>query len=211
MKKYVSLLMALLVFAAVLTGCGSDKNPVSMGKIENGVYTNTYAGFGCQLDDSWIYSGAQELQELPENLEDHKGFENEVMSSHPQLFDLQAENEALQSGINVVYTKLGAAERTGYKMRDEENEVDMIVEQKEQIIELYKTSGIEIETLEKKQITFLGEEHFVLHYAATWDGKPYYIMQFSNCDAGTYGITLTAFSFEQDHTQEILEMFYKVG
>ena len=118
MKKLTAVLTLVLLFALVLTGCGS-KNPVSMGTLENGVYTNVYAGFGCNLDSSWIVSGAQDLQELPENLEDHEGFENEVTASHPQLFDLQAENEALQCGINVVCTKLGSAERTGYKLRSE--------------------------------------------------------------------------------------------
>ena len=183
MKKYGFVLIVILIPALVFTGCSSLFSPSA---VENGIYTNSCAGFGCRLDEGWLCPNADP-------------------------FDLLIENESMQSGIRITHTRLSATERIGYKLRSEEQEVDSILSQKEQILQHYKTKGIAISSLKKEKIDFLGEEHFVLRCEAAMDGIPYYILQFHNFDAGAYGITLTVFSFCEDHTREILDLFYKVN
>ena len=183
MKKFCFALIVILVAALAFTGCG---RPLFPGTVENGVYTNAYAGFGCRLDENW-----------------------RCPDSNP--FDLLLENESIQAGIRITHTRLRTAERIGCRLRSEAQEVDSTVAQKEQIIPYYEADGISISSLKKENIIFLGEPHFVLRCDAAMDGVPYYITQFHNFDAGAYGITLTAFSFYLDCTQEILDLFYPTG
>ena len=36
-------------------GTEQDEHPLSLVRLEGGIYTNTYAGFGCELDSSWTF------------------------------------------------------------------------------------------------------------------------------------------------------------
>ena len=74
MKKIIAI---LLVLAFLLAGCSQNSAPhsgtveqiptespvvekeVSLGRMEGGVYTNTYAGFGCKLDSTWTFLSAE--------------------------------------------------------------------------------------------------------------------------------------------------------
>ena len=93
MRKHGSILILfILVLSFVLAGCGGEEPaagqitpnttgaavvettapleeaPASLGRLEGGTYTNTYAGYGCELDANWVYYSAEELQALPENI-----------------------------------------------------------------------------------------------------------------------------------------------
>ena len=183
MKKFCFMLIVLLIPVLVFTGCN---HPFSPGTVENGVYTNSYAGFGCRLEENWICSDTDP-------------------------FDLLLEKESIQSGIRITHTRLSAAEYIRCQFQSEEQKLDSILAQKEQIIQHYKTEGIAISSLNAESVTFLGEERRALRCEAAMDGIPYYLLQLHNFDAGAYGITLTVFSFYQDHTPEILDLFYPVS
>ena len=183
MKQYC-FIPAVIIAALIFTGCSSLFAP---GTVENGIYTDPYGGFGCRLDENWVCSDA------------------------PESMGLQAVNESIQAGIQIIYTPLRNTERIGYLLRSEEQEVDSILARKAQIIQHYETDGIAVSSLKKEKIDFLGEEHFALHCEAAMDGIPYYILQLHNFDAGAYGITLTFFSFHEDHTREITDLFFPIG
>lgn len=51
-------------------GTEQDEHPLSLGRLEGGIYTNTYAGFGCELDSSWTFYSAEELQDIPSSVKD---------------------------------------------------------------------------------------------------------------------------------------------
>lgn len=57
------------------TEAPAEDRPVSLGRMEGGVYTNEYIGIGCTLDANWTFKTAEELQELPAQT----GFENVTM------------------------------------------------------------------------------------------------------------------------------------
>lgn len=230
MKRMYRLLVSLiLVMALLLAGCGGkqeevsgkitpneteaavEENPVSLGRIEGGVYTNAYAGFGCKLDANWVYYGAEELQELPDDVRNQiEGSEmGEAMEGYPQIFDMQAENVNDLTGMNVVYTKVGMQERLAYSMLNEEQEIDAALEQKDMMVDAYAQAGIEVQSMEKVKVTFLGEEHYALYTVAQTQGVAYYMLQINNYDAGAYGVTLTVSSFLEDKTEDVLNLFYK--
>lgn len=234
MKK---LFILLTVAALLLCGCGNSEpvsgevtpvteapaevteapapteKPLSFGRIEGGTYTNTYMGIGCTMDENWSIYSAEELQTLPETVQGAiAGSDLEsVMADYPQIFDLQAENVNDLLAVNIVYTKIGLQERLLYATQTEEETVDGILSQADLIKESYTQAGMEVESMEKVKLTFLGEEHWGVRTVANAGGVPIYMLQVMNFDLGAYGVNLTATSYLEDNAQSVLDLFYPVA
>lgn len=234
-KRWI--LALVLVLALLLAGCGGSEppkgsvvaptqpaateaaevpetteNPLSLGSMEGGTYTNEYAGFACDLDETWLYHSAEELQEMPAAVKDAMaGSElGELMEDVSQFTDMMAENQTLLSTVNVLYTKESGVERLAYLALSEEQTADTVLQQKDMLVEAYAQAGINVSTIEKVKTTFLGEEHWAVKTVAETQGVPYYTLQVFNYKAGSYGITLTAASFVDDNTQAVLDLFYPI-
>ncbi len=185
---------------------------VSLGRIEGGVYTNTYAGFGCVLDSNWEFYTAEELQELPENVQELLS-DTEVgdaLNASTQIMDMQAENLNDLTTINVGYQKLDAAARLMSATMSEEEIIDSTLEQKDVLISSYAQAGIDVASMEKVEVEFLGEKHFALYTKASVGDIPYYIVQLMDYHAGRYAVTTTFGSYVEDKTDSLLELFYAV-
>lgn len=234
MKK---LFILLTVAALLLCGCGNSEpvsgevtpvteavtevteapapteKPLSFGRIEGGTYTNTYMGIGCTMDENWSIYSAEELQALPETVQGAiAGSDLEsLMADYPQIFDLQAENVNDLLAVNIVYTKIGLQERLLYAAQTEEETVDGILSQADLIKESYTQAGMEVESMEKVKLTFLGEEHWGIRTVANAGGVPIYMLQVMNFDLGAYGVNLTATSYLEDNAQSVLDLFYPVA
>ncbi len=190
-----------------------EENELSLGRMEGGVYENSYAGFGCKLDANWTFYGAEELQELPDAVkEGMEGTElGEVMENYPQITDMMAENAETLASMNVLYTKIGVKERLAYSLLSEDDIIDMTLEgQKDMLVEAYEQAGISVKTVEKVEVTFLGETHKALYTEGEVSGIEVYMLQVIDYTRGQYGVTLTVSSYIEDRTQEILDLFYKV-
>jgi len=233
MKNTIRRLTVLLLIAALmLSGCGGketsvagkveplpttepavEDTPLSMGRIEGGIYTNDYAGFGCKLDNNWTYASAEELQDMPDDVQELvEGSElADNMDVYPQLFDMQAENVNDLVNMNVVYTKIPMKERLAYAVLSEEQELEQVMAQKDMLAESYAQAGITLQSMEIVTVNFLGEEHYAMYTVAETQDVPYYMVQLLNYDIGAYGVTLTISSFIEDKTGEVLDLFYKVG
>lgn len=70
MKRAVGLLLALVLVLSMAAcgkkdGDGGDsQSGFQRGTIENGIYTNTFVGIGCELSDDWTYYSDEQLAEL---------------------------------------------------------------------------------------------------------------------------------------------------
>lgn len=231
----------LLALALVLTGCGSDQPqggqvtpateaaqiaettltaeteaaeaPVSIGRMEGGTYTNTYAGFGCDLDESWIFYSAEELQEIPDSVKDavEGSTIGDAMQNMEQFADMMAENADLLTNINVLYTKQDMTARLAMMPLSEEKIMDLTLEDRDEMIAGYAEAGLNVSSLEKVQVPFLGETRWGLKTVAETEGIPCYIVQVFDFKQGAYGVTLTATSFMEDNTQAALDLFYAVN
>jgi len=191
----------------------AEENAFSLGSLEGGIYTNTYAGFGCQLDSTWTYKSAEELQELPEAITDalNDTIGEDLLAQHPTITDMMAENADTLANINVGYTYLTVAARVAYAMMSDEELVDMTLgSSKDIMLASYEAIGLEDITIEKTTATFLGEERVALKTHGLISGMDYYILQVFDYSLGAYGVTITASSILEDSTQDLLNLFYAV-
>lgn len=222
----------LLALALVLTGCGRKESELpetaapetaaapetteaatenlAMGTLEGGHYVNSYAGLGFDLDDGWVIRGADELQDLPEAVrEAMDGSElAEKMEGVPQFTDFLAENADEMASINLVYTKQELGSRLAFQIMSDEEAVDATLSQQALMEEAYAQAGIEVVSMEKTPVKFLGRDTWALKTTAKIQDLDYYVLQVFNYKAGAYGLTLTCSTFVEDHTQELLELFY---
>lgn len=225
-----NLICLLLVLALLLAGCGSSKEPVSgqvtpqeteaaeqerplsLGRIEGGVYTNEYVGYSCQLDSSWVFYSAEELQQLPENVSEmFEGTElEEAVGEMTQISDMMAENVDALTTMNVLYTKLALQERIAYAVLSEEEIIDQMLEQKDVIVQSYAQAGIDVSKMEKVTVTFLGQERYAVHTTAAVQGVPYFVLQIYDYHLGQYGVVTTLGSYVEDNTESLLELFYSL-
>ena len=183
-----------------------------MGAMEGGVYTNEYVGYGCKLDENWVFATAEELQQLPENVSELLA-DSELVDENTaltQFYDMQAENVTDLLSINVVYQKLDMATRAAYMLMTEERILDEVLKLKDSMISSYATAGIIATSIEKVQITFLGEERYALFTTASVGGTPYYILQLFDYHLGAYSVTTTLASYVENNTESMLPLFYAV-
>ena len=227
MKKLIICLLALVL---LLCGCSNAPSPeteaptettaapteapkeFSLGTIENNVYTNAYAGWGCDFGDGWSFAGAEALQQLPEDVQSLvDGSEmSTVLEDYAQIFDLAAENVEAYLAVNIVCTAISEAEQALYDSLTEEETIDATLENRDMILESYAQAGMVVESMAKVEVTFLGQPHFAIRTAAYSGDIPIYMLQVMDYTQGSYGVTLTATSYLEDNTQQVLEMFYAV-
>lgn len=192
------------------TAAPAEEKSVSMGLLEGGTYENSYAGFGFTLDESWILYPAEQIQTLPENIREmFQGTELENYE-YTQFTDVLAENPDTLTTMNVLYQQIKLQERLAYAVMSEEALIDATLAQSETMVQAYANAGIAVESMEKKTVTFLGQEHVALYTVAAVQDIPYYILQIYNYHLGDYGIILTVGSYVEDNTESLLELYYSV-
>jgi len=228
MKKFICV---LLVISVLLAGCGKGNTEqpdttqtptetteqvklpernVQMGILDGNTYTNEYVGFGIDMDANWAALPAEQLQEMPENVRDmFKGTDLEDVK-FTQFTDVMAENVDQMVNFNVLYQKLGMQERLAYALMSEEQILDSVLAMSNTLVEAYANAGITVESVEKKNISFLGEDRVAMYTVASVQGIPYYILQLYYYNLGTYGITFTVGSFYEENSESVLELFYRL-
>ena len=185
---------------------------LSLGRMEGGVYTNEYVGYGCKLDSNWTYLSAKELQQIPDTVSDAvSGTElGDALANVQQFTDMMVENASDMTTVNVLYQKQSLQERMAFMAMGEDFTIDITLQQSDALVEAYAQAGIMVSSMEKVKVTFLGEERAALHTSATIQGVPYYILQFFDFDLGSYTVTTTLASYEEDRTAELATLFYKL-
>lgn len=228
--RNIALMMALVMLLSLLTACGGGKTPaqtqdpaaqspettapaeeerpLSLGVLEGYTYTNTYCGLRIELDESWDIYSAEELQELPDVVTDMvEGTELEkALEGVEQITDILAENMDQLCTMNLLLQKLTTQQRIAYALMDEEAIVDATLEQKDVMIQAYSQGGIDVVTMEKVTVTYMGQEHYALKTVAQTQGLDYYILQVFDFHLGQYSMTLTLGSFVEDKTESMLDL-----
>lgn len=184
----------------------------SLGRIQGGVYVNEYMGVTCNLDSSWEFYTAEELQEIPENVEavfEGTAMEDE-MSNLTSITDMSAENATDLTSMNILYQKLSLQDRLAFKnMTNDDIVKNMLTAQKDVLIQMYAQAGINVHEIYEKTVTFCGEERLAIYMECDVSGVAYYGLQVVDYSLGEYAVTLTVTSFVDDKTDELLALFEK--
>lgn len=188
-----------------------EDNSFSLGAMQGGIYENTYAGFGCKLNENWIYKTAEELQDVTGLTEEMFEGTDLDFSAYNQILDMMAECSDPFASINIQYTALSAQERLAHAMAGEEGIIDATLQQKDMLISTYAQAGIDVSAMEKVTVNFCGEERYAIHTTASVQGTPYYILQLFYTNIGPYYVTVTMGAFVEDTTPQLAELFYKLG
>ncbi len=184
----------------------------SLGRVQGGMYVNEYMGVSCTLDSNWEFYTAEELQELPQNVEElFAGTEAEdFMSDIQSITDMTAENATELTSMNIMYQKMSVQERLAFAGMSNDDVVEaMVTSQKDLLIATYAQAGINVHEMYKKTVTFCGEECDVVYMACDVNGVAYYGIQVFDYTLGDYAVTLTVTSFVEDKTEELLALFSK--
>ena len=185
----------------------------ALGQYDGTTYTNDYMGVSATFGDGWTYYTADQLQEIPAAIEEmitdtELGDSIEAGGGLASITTMMCENVTELITVNVVYQKLSLSERLMYATMDSEKLADLLLGQKDSMIEAYKAMGMEVSAMEAVEVTYLGQTRSALRTAAKIQGIDYYFVQVYDFNlGGSYGAVLTAASYYTDRTQEVLDMF----
>lgn len=183
------------------------------GQVEGNVYTNQYLGFGLELDDSWRFYSEAELQAVyGKTKEMMTGTEaGSSIEEGQQFMDMIAESSEAMATINLGYERPGMQEWLIIQGLDEEKLLDTILlTTKDVLMRSYEQVGIEVESMEKVEVPFLGETGYGLKTVASVQGVPYYILQFFLLGQDKYLATLTFNCFQEDITEDMVALCYRL-
>lgn len=185
-------------------------NTMSLGRIEGGTYINSYMGFAIDLDSTWTYYTAEELQELPENVSEMLSgteFEDDVLNN---ITDMMAESAEYLATINVQYQKLDMATRLAYAAMSDDAILDLALTEVDAMAAAYEQMGLTDAAFSKTTAIFLGEEVPALMTTYLMDGIPCYCLQVFDYHLGQYSCTITFTSFLEDNTADLASMCYAI-
>ena len=236
MKKLLALILALtMVFA--LTACGSEpkgnvtpaaddsaapeatpaaaatpepaapEDNIELGSMVGGTYENDFIGIGCKLDDSWTYYTEEEILALNDLTVSSIDDEDlaEQLSSSDSFYDMVASADEGLTSVNVVIENLGLI--YGHTL-DSSGYIDIALENLEDQLALM---GINVDTCEKVSFDFCGSATDGIYIVGTMtvEGIELEMYQRMACvKAGNYMCCITACTYFEDGTTDILDMFY---
>ena len=140
MKRAAGLLLALVLVLSMAAcgkkdGDGGDsQSGFQRGTIENGIYTNTFVGIGCQLSDDWTYYTDEQLAELSGVVAESSEEMQKAMEDGKSTYDMFASAMEGLVTINVVYEDLGALYG---KLLDEAGYLEIAVPKLEDALDLH--------------------------------------------------------------------------
>lgn len=173
----------------------------AVGSAQNNTYTNSFLGLTVTLGGDWQFASDEEIREINQIAQDMVGEDYaKAMQEADVVQDMYAANQANGATANIVLTNMG---NMGGLLVSE----DMVAEQSmEEISTAMGNVGVENLTVEKTQMVFAGQEHPALTVKGTISGLNLFetivIMKH-----GRYMVNITAASYMEDTTMDVLNAF----
>lgn len=186
-----------------------DPNALTIGTWNGSTYINKYIGFQITFDNSWTLATAKDLQQLSVDTQElfSGTIAGEILKNLTQLMDMQATNVLNGNTVNVVYQKNDASLISTYQSLTEEQIIDLTLLSKDMMIQSYAAAGIQVSSMEKVKVNFLGQSHYAVKTTASMNGVPVYYLQLMRFDLGLWSTTVTVMTVGSDTTQAMLNKF----
>jgi len=172
------------------------------GTVEGSTYTSQFLGIRLTADGDWAIADEEQLAELSGMVLD--AFSDEDIKAQLEkggsVMDLYALNQANGSSVNITLQKLGLFD--GGLMSED----DYADSQLKQLPDALASTGITVDKLEHTKATFAGQEHAVLTLEGSIQDYPLYETMVL-IKSGSYIACVTAASYFEDNTGDLLAMF----
>lgn len=217
-KRLLALLLALvMVFSLCACANDADKDveptptpeptaELELGTVTDGkTYENAYFGFGCELDDTWVYASEDELLSMVQttaDFVDDDDFKEELLNAD-MFYDMQAVCHDSGMNINVVVENIGA--RYG-RLLSEEDITDYNLNN---LAAPLAAAGMDVQSMEKDTVVFAAGEHSGIKLHSVISGIDMYQL-ITNVKVGRYVATITLSSTVEDNLYTMLGYFYEV-
>lgn len=189
--------------AATSASSAVQKADDVLGSTQSGVYSNAYWGIGCELNEYWTVASQQELLEILGMAAEMTTDEDlaEMLQESGYMYDLYTYAEEGLVTLSITIEDLGLLYGTAL---DEEDYVQAAVTQLAPALESSGYTNVQVEATTH---TFAGASHCGTIIQSEFEGVPCYERQVC-LKAGHYIMTVTAVSFYEDITADLLAMFY---
>ncbi|MBQ2753245.1 MAG: hypothetical protein IJF29_03880 [Firmicutes bacterium] len=182
----------------------SKTRPLAVGKIENGIYTNEYLGIGCNIPSTWTSYISSSLSDLKLDSNAYTDLDAEYMDPNNRYYEF----------TTIQYVPC-VDENENPLLITEEDMFNTVTE--EYMKSLANSYGFIPERNTITNVTFLGESHKAIYMEGNIDPEvygyewPFYFIQLLNFELGQFGVAHTFVSMNENKTEELLSMFYKLG
>ena len=201
MKKTVCILLAMALLVCLpITAAASDE--FGIGVSQGNTYWNDAVKLGCTLDESWyFYTDEEILEQNAETAGKLKGDLAEAVKEAGSLMDMMALNTETGENVNVNLERLSIANSL---LVDEDKYIEPSAASLGSALEQVGIEGLDLRT---DKIAFLGEEHPCIRISGKIQDVPLY-ETLVVVKTGRTMIVVTACSYLEDTTEEILSCFY---
>ena len=178
-----------------------EEPSISLGTSSNNVYENSFLGIGCTLDDQWTFASDEEILANNQMTKDMIGEEyKEVLESAAVINDMLATHS---NGMNTVNINLEKLPLTGLAITEEQ----YCQASSANLESALANMGLEISSVQVSSLEFAGKEHACIKVEGSYSGVKVYetLVAFKQ---GSYISCITACSWYEDTTLEILSAFY---
>ena len=184
----------------------APEDDVELGSMTGGVYKNDFVGISCTMDDNWTYYSEEEILALNGLVADSTDDEElaEQLRDSDSFYDMMAENGETLENVNIVLENLGLI--YGNTM-DASGYIDVALENLESQM---KSMGMNVTSCEKVSFDFCGKETDGIYITSSMavEGMEIEVFQRMACvKAGTYMCVITACSYFEDTTMDVLNLF----
>jgi len=176
-----------------------------IGSTQGGVYTNEYFGLGCTLDEVWTISSKEEILALLNSAAQASTDADlaQMLKESGSMYDLYALADEGLVTLNIIIEDMGLL--YGNTMSEEEY-VSIAVGQ---LVPALEAVGYTNATVQQTTHTFAGASHSGTVLYAELEGAPFYEQQVC-LKKGNYMMIVTAVSYFEDITADILAMFHTI-
>jgi len=174
-----------------------------VGSMVGGTYENDFVGIGCKLDESWIYYTEEEMLELNGLVADSVDDEElaDQLRDSDSFYDMMAAAEDGLVNVNVVLENLGLL--YGHTL-DASGYIDVALENLEDSL---AKLGMEVTSCEKVSFDFCGQPTDGIYITGSVQGVEMF-QRMACVKAGNYMCCITACSYLEDLTTDVLDLFY---
>lgn len=180
-----------------------DEDTPEMGSVSGGTYTNEFAGFGCALDETWVFYTEEQIAEINGFLTEGTSDEDmkKLMEENQSVQDMYATSTDGLMTMNVVFQNMGLLFGTTMSAH-EYAELSA-----QQLPDAMSTYGFENVAAAVTTTEFAGADCPAVALTATVQDTPMYELVIC-LKQGNYIYCVTLCSYTEDVTAQMAALFY---